>query len=326
MHPNQPGQPIQLKGGDQIRFADVDMMFVLAGYVPSGATVYLPSSNHAPSGSETDSQNAAEAIEAPLADSDRGDVVSEATIADPGDSVPAVAHELKATDSAGAIDFDVTEPRGALKRSTTNAEKQSSSTAPTEPPDFDSDDAIVEAPGETSKASTTDLYRACLDIHLERVEEISPAFASFVARGFDEEMRGAVSIAATELIQDAQVAQRVQQRAYSAAGIRYLICAVPNPMNQARERFIESYGGFTRLLAEALQEESFRSDRCAVLVVLSFGRGTEQNAAPWVSLSIVPEEGQDAQIDLLSYEFLSNAERRDMRAGADSKASRSGRA
>ena len=33
---------------------------------------------------------------------------------------------------------------------------------------------------------------------------------------------------------------------------------------------------------------------------------------PWVSLSIVPQEGRDPRIDLLSYAFLTDIERREI--------------
>ncbi len=42
------GERVALKGGDHVRFADVDLMFVFAGYVPGGATVLLPSTSTPP--------------------------------------------------------------------------------------------------------------------------------------------------------------------------------------------------------------------------------------------------------------------------------------
>ena len=45
---------------------------------------------------------------------------------------------------------------------------------------------------------------------------------------------------------------------------------------------------------------------------------------PWVSLSIVPDEGQDPRIDLLSYEFLSTEEREEIAPSVDREISQSG--
>jgi len=56
--------------------------------------------------------------------------------------------------------------------------------------------------------------------------------------------------------------------------------------------------------------------------VLTFGRAA---GAPWVSLSVVPDEGQDPRIDLLSYELLTEAERRALEPGAAHEISQSGR-
>ena len=54
--------------------------------------------------------------------------------------------------------------------------------------------------------------------------------------------------------------------------------------------------------------------------ILTFGF----DADPWVSLSIIPDDGQDPRIDLLSYEFLTEAERREIEPNIDPEISQSG--
>ena len=95
---------------------------------------------------------------------------------------------------------------------------------------------------------------------------------------------------------------------------------VPSEMNEARDLFGQTFGGFTRLLAEELQSDVFLADRCGTLAVVSFGCGE----APWVSLSIVPAEGEDPRIDLLSYELLSPEEIRAIEPSVDHEISQSG--
>ena len=91
-------------------------------------------------------------------------------------------------------------------------------------------------------------------------------------------------------------------------------------INEAGGRFVETYGGFTRLLTEQLQADSFRGQRCEILAILTFGDTPE----PWFSLSIVPDEGQDPRIDLLSYEFLTDREREEIEPSIDPEISQSG--
>ena len=43
-----PDERVPLKSGDHVRFAEIDLMFVVKGYVPGGATVYLSSSTVPP--------------------------------------------------------------------------------------------------------------------------------------------------------------------------------------------------------------------------------------------------------------------------------------
>ena len=179
---------------------------------------------------------------------------------------------------------------------------------------------------DSPTASTSDpslaceALRDCLDYHLARVAELSPAFASFVERAFDEELRAALPVAARDLLESAEESGRIEEREYTFDRIRYLICAVPASMDGARDRFVEAYGGFTRVLAEHLQAESFRADRCEILALLTFGLAD----APWVSLTIVPDEGQDPRIDLLSYEFLTESEREEIEPSLDAEISQSG--
>ena len=99
-------------------------------------------------------------------------------------------------------------------------------------------------------------------------------------------------------------------------------CGVPGGMNIARELFVEGHGGFTRVLAEQLEAESFRTDGCEVLALLSFGFGLDTGA--WASLSVVPQKGQDPHLDLLSYEFLTDSERREIDPRLDPSVSQSG--
>lgn len=240
------GQRVALKGGDHIRFADVDLMFVAAGYVPGGATVVLPSTSTPPS------------------------------------------HWRKAERSS--------KPGGSTP-------------------------ALRESAKPVFEAASGELFRECLDYHLARVDELSPAFARFVARAFDDEMRSALCLAAGELVKTAHREDRLAERVYTHDHIRYVVCGAPGGMDVAAKAYQTAHGGFSRFLTEQVESESFRADRCEILSVLSFGRAA---GAPWVTLSIVPAEGQEPQIDLLSFELLSEAERRAIRPEATREVSRSG--
>jgi hypothetical protein len=172
----------------------------------------------------------------------------------------------------------------------------------------DDEAAGAESMESTPRARNLEDFRRCLNYHLEMIGQISPAFASFVAAGFDDELRNALSLTALDLSSKAEETRRIAHKEYIFDRTRFVICGVPGEMQTAREYFIESFGGFSRMLTEQLQSESFRKDRCEILVVLSAGLGE----SPWVSMSIVSDDGQDPRIDLLSYEFLTAEERREI--------------
>lgn len=226
-----PGRAVELKGGDHVRFAEIDLMFVLSGYVPGGDTVLLSSTTRPPF--------------APPPPSEASDMPAEPEPEDPISGLP---------------------------------------------------------------DSRIDPHRECLDRHLDRVAALSPAFAAFVARAFSEEIRGALSVAARDLLQEAQRSDGLVRRAYPHETIRFVICAIPGDLGTARDHFQSAVGGFTRLLTEELESDSFRLDRCEILAVLTFGGDSEA----WASLSIVPEEGQDPQLELLSFELLTEQERSEL--------------
>jgi pSer/pThr/pTyr-binding forkhead associated (FHA) protein/Mg-chelatase subunit ChlD len=183
--------------------------------------------------------------------------------------------------------------------------------------------AVRDAARPLFDASTSELYREALDYHLDRVAELSPAFARFVARAFEEEMRAALCVAAAELVQTAQREDRIAERRYTQDRIRYVVCGAPGGMDVAARAHLAAHGGFSRFLTEQIDDASFRADRCEILAVLSFGRSA---GAPWVTLSIVPDEGRDPQIDLLSFELLSEEERRAIQPDAAREVSQTGHA
>ncbi|MFK7899004.1 MAG: FHA domain-containing protein [Myxococcota bacterium] len=303
-----PEQRVPLKGGDHIRFAEIDLMFVLAGYVPGGATVFLDSSTTPPIGWREESEPRPESkpnqkprqklAAEPKPDSKNADI--------------AIAAERERTNPAFVenLDAELSAPASAEPAVPDERRAQISllpdsvdSSEPTAPP-LESNAAVEEVAEAEVPA---DPYRECLDFHLARVEEISPAFDQFVSEAFDPEIRDALAVSARELIAEAMAAGpgALRHKEYTASGIRYIISGIAGEMDAAQGAYVESFGGFTRMLTEQLQSESFRRDRCEILAVLSFGEGQQ----PWVSLSIVPDEGQDPRIDLLSYEFLTAEER-----------------
>ena len=127
-------------------------------------------------------------------------------------------------------------------------------------------------------------------------------------------------MSAGELTANANRVGRIQQKQYMFDRVRFAICGVPGVMDDACDHFVESFGGFTRLLTELLRSDSFRSDRCEILVVLTAG----QSLSPWVSLSMVPEDGEGPRVDLLSYEFLTLEERNEIESSEQVEVSHSG--
>ena len=313
-----PDERVPLKSGDHVRFAEIDLMFVVKGYVPGGATVYLSSSTVPPADWSMIAASRAPGIPVavhekkaePSKDVVIGDESSYASLdasIDASLDEIAFAEERARLDPASVVNLD--EELG-------DAATDENSASLGEPQGGPSNISLTAAAVELDPES----LRRALEYHLSRVSEISSPFAEFVNRAFQEELRDALSVAACELIQSAQKTGVIGQREYTVDRVRYLICGVPGAMETAQSLFIEGSGGFTRVLTEQLQSESFKTDRCEILAILTFGF----DADPWVSLSIIPDDGQDPRIDLLSYEFLTETERREIEPNIDPEISQSG--
>jgi len=305
----EPGRAVPLKGGDRIRFAEIELMYVLPGYVPGGATLFLDSSSH-PSWPARPEPHTA------VAEPPRRDPAPDVRAAEPIQE-EAARDESLASEARPAEPIATAEPAQPELDLTPLPERTPEVTPEVTP---ESEDTLTAEATIPSEDREDDPYQRCLDDHLDCVEKLGPAFASFVDRSFTEELRDAISRTARELMDEAESSGTIARRPYTADRIRFSICAVATPMDAARQAYVDAFGGFTRMLTDELQDERFRDDGCEILAVLSFGLDEE----PWVSLSIVPDEGQDPNIDLLSYELLTDDERREIEGATDVEISRSG--
>ena len=303
------GQRVQLKGGDHIRFADIEMMFVLAGYVPVGATVFLSAPSGGPTAGSSVADEASSVADASLTPMFQPPSADEDHRNHP-DEQPATAEAGEVPPETGMLEIEPTGENDPLPDpSQPSIRRGPLSLLPT--PEEPADDGL---PVEIRA------FRQSLEYHLDRIAEISPAFADFVESAFDDELRSALAVSASELTANANRVGQIQQKQYTFGRVRFAICGVPGEMDDACDHFVESFGGFTRLLTELLRSDSFRSDRCEILVVLTAG----QSLSPWVSLSMVPEDGEGPRIDLLSYEFLTLEERNEIESSEQVEVSHSG--
>ena len=347
------GDSLPIKGGDHVRLADIDLMFVVEGYVPGGATVYLSSSTRPPAdgsgladpGDPTPpTAERASFGEAPSADTPRVEPDEDA----PSSEI-AFAVQRERLDPAEVVDLDgrldgaavAPDSAAALAPpvpSETAVERAESALAAIEAPTDGRSpgrpnlELVITAPKEARPEETPPLpsggavgpsappLAACLSYHLDRVAEISPDFREFVDRAFPDDLRQALPVTALEVVNAARRSRRTELRPYTRDRIRYVVCGVPGAMTDARDRFVSDFGGFTRVLTEHLQDPSFSRDRCQILALLTCGFDEQ----PWVSLSILPDEGQGPRIDLLSYEFLTDGERREIEPQIDPDLSQSG--
>ena len=309
----EAGQRVELKGGDAIRFADIDFRFILPGYTPGGDTVVLhaatAATRHEPQ--ETPARTKSEMSMPPR--------------------VAVASDDPQAADVAEAAEDPSEESRTASTVVDLDATLATEFAGPDPTADAPAAPETPPSPTETESAQRRRAQlRECLDLHFSQVAELSPALSAFVRRAFEPELREAICQSAFELLDRAKETNALAERAYTQDRIRFLVCAVPGEMALASTVFGEAAGGFTSFLSAAAKHPSFEKDRCEILAVLTFGEhgqsraGTLTPAWPWVSLSIVPQRSVAPRIDLLSYEFLTEEERVRIEPQIDPEISQSG--
>lgn len=150
-------------------------------------------------------------------------------------------------------------------------------------------------------------FDQCLGGHLARIAAIGDAHRRFVERAFPIETRALLVRRGQDLIERCQREGQGGQTDLAKADIHYSICAIPLPLDRARDWYIEQHGGFAKFLVGLLDSWTGSTRRCDAICVITFG----MLADAWLSVTIVPARSDADAIEVMSLEFLTEDERRE---------------
>jgi len=167
-------------------------------------------------------------------------------------------------------------------------------------------EAAGAAAGGERRPDPEAAFRSGLEAQIQRIRFVGPDHAAFVDRSFTPDLMAALCGKVRELVQRTAVDGRGHSGGFVRRGTFHTLCVLPVTPADAPAWFGREYGGYARFLAHLLDSHFFKDRGCETLCVIGFG----SVSPPWVSLSVLPAKRDPAAIEVMSFELLSEEERR----------------
>jgi pSer/pThr/pTyr-binding forkhead associated (FHA) protein/Mg-chelatase subunit ChlD len=145
----------------------------------------------------------------------------------------------------------------------------------------------------------------CLQSHLLQLYAMGPRHREFVGHYFNYDTLAIIAAKAHQNLKkthqggDQYCAPIVQGKAF------YLVCSLPVTISGAADWYGMRYGGFTQFIMKWIKSPAYQAAQCDRLCVVTFG----QDPATWVSLTIVPTLQETDPVEIMSVDFLNEAEK-----------------
>ncbi len=145
----------------------------------------------------------------------------------------------------------------------------------------------------------------CMQSHLLQLHAMGPKYREFAGQYFNYDMLAIIATKAHQNLKKTQeggdqyCAPIVQGKAF------YLVCSLPVTISGAADWYGLRYGGFTQFIMKWIKSPAYQAAQCDRLCVVTFG----QDPATWVSLTIVPTLQETEPVEIMSVDFLNEAEK-----------------
>jgi hypothetical protein len=163
--------------------------------------------------------------------------------------------------------------------------------------------------GNSSKDDIDDveLFRLHLLNHLKRITDLGEPYTSFVRNFFSNDIIPTLVYATSEKMALSQSDKKEHGFGILNAPICYQISTLPLSIRNAKKWFIQTYGGYSKLLERSWNSDYFRGPNCEVLIHIIYGR--IKNSA-WVNMTIFPINSSSFSFKpILSIELLMESEK-----------------
>lgn len=169
------------------------------------------------------------------------------------------------------------------------------------PEDLSSSEASIGSESEKN-------LQVCLERHLRLIRQLGEKYADFTKVYFPKEMCAAIAVRAHEnmALSDDDHCQHcsplINRNAF------YVVCSLPVPAEDAVDWFGRHFGGFTRFIFKWIKSDGYDVTACDQFCVVCFGSAPQ----PWVSMTVVPTHDDADPVEIMSVNFLTDAEKSDL--------------
>jgi pSer/pThr/pTyr-binding forkhead associated (FHA) protein/Mg-chelatase subunit ChlD len=145
----------------------------------------------------------------------------------------------------------------------------------------------------------------CMQSHLLQLHTMGPKYREFITQHFAYDTLELIAAKAHENLTKTQIDGRLYCESFIQNEVFYLVCSLPVSISTAVDWYGAQYNGFTQFLMKWIKSDPYQSSQCGRLCVVTFG----QDPATWVSLTIVPTREEEDPVEIMSVDFLNEAEK-----------------
>lgn len=152
------------------------------------------------------------------------------------------------------------------------------------------------------------MLQRCLERHLEQIRKLGKKYDEFIYAFFSEKMSDAIAVKAREGMDRTLLDKSQHCSPLIKGNAFYVVCTLPVSASDAVEWFGSEYGGFTRFISKWIKSDGYDVTACDQFCVITFG----MEGRPWVSMTVVPTHDDPDPVEIMSVNFLSDAEKAEL--------------
>ncbi len=148
----------------------------------------------------------------------------------------------------------------------------------------------------------------CLERHVNQIKQLGGKYVEFAEIYFPKTMCAAIAVRARENMDltrddhDQHCAPLIKGNAF------YVVCSLPVTAGDAADWFGAQHGGFTQFIFKWIKSDGYDVTACDQFCVITFGMAPQS----WVSMTVVPTHDDPDPVEIMSVNFLSDAEKTDL--------------
>jgi hypothetical protein len=148
----------------------------------------------------------------------------------------------------------------------------------------------------------------CLEQHVGQIRQLGEKFNAFAETYFPHDLCAAIAAQARENMEQTRADQGQHCSPLIRKNAFYVICTMPVAASEAVGWFGEHHGGFTQFIFKWIKSDGYDVTACDQFCVVTFG----MDRMPWVSMTVVPTHDDPDPVEIMSVNFLSDDEKKEL--------------